>query len=979
MSKRELPFQDATEFASDGSAFNLSSNSTISNNSSDGHSKNTTNHQPAQVITNNTNNSPINNNLLLNSSLNMPFNRTNKSAADAKRRRVTRACDNCRQKKVKCDGKQPCIHCTVYSYKCSYDQPNIRNKRNSGIPAPAQPNLAVLQAAAAAAAAAASGNNTTPTPNEASMEGNDSGVLLYPSSNLIVCQQILNVLLPKLKLNCFDQNMQFDIERFQKLVNIVESRSPEFAQNIGEICDYIQDPETPVQNIQVHHSYNNNNNTRKLSVSSNDEVNSTATPGAEIKLYLPNKETALQLIYTTWNKGCVLFRFYHRPSLLEEVDLLYRLDPSNYGDRQQRFLPFLYSILACGCLFSRSSAGNPPDINENSEDDGFKYFLEARKLIDISNVGDINSIQTIVMMIIYLQCSARLSTCYSYIGIAMRSALKEGLHRNLSIFQNSRRKLDPIEMDTRKRLFYTIYKMDIYINSLLGLPRSINEDEFDQELPAELDDENITRTEYLYDQQQGRLSSSGCANHHTKLMLILSHIIKQLYPIKVKNSDDELTSSANHYSPDKIHTKVTNLELELKNWLLELPVELKPIDPNISGSSKKVGEKFLLANYYLHLAFLNCQIMLYRPFIHFISDGNSKRVSSDPRSLIRGRNCIKVARMVVKLANKMIDQNLLVGTYWFSMYTIFFSIACLVYYFHFANYANNNSGESGVNYAGILFDDDLSIDMIKQDIEIGKKVLDCLKNSSRSSLRIYNILNTLFEQLNRRTATTSRMIVDEQPPHPNGEQMQAGLMSSVKSENVQNTFKNFHTINNFEASPTDSSYAAYAKKDLGQLFEDTNLAQYQSSVEATQSDSTKLGPIREAPGTTSSEDEPSADYMPGVFDKLDTQIFGKILPPYMLESNVNYEQTHQQPLQPISLPPPQMTAPEQQLPGQGPMQSLLDPNGSPALPMIPQNGVLDIPGRSTLNLDDFDFYSLNNGDTTNLQYLDPFNPMNAGS
>ncbi len=33
-----------------------------------------------------------------------------------KRRRVTRACDECRRKKIKCDGTQPCTHCTVYSY-----------------------------------------------------------------------------------------------------------------------------------------------------------------------------------------------------------------------------------------------------------------------------------------------------------------------------------------------------------------------------------------------------------------------------------------------------------------------------------------------------------------------------------------------------------------------------------------------------------------------------------------------------------------------------------------------------------------------------------------------------------------------------------------------------------------------------------------------------------------------------------------------
>ena len=38
------------------------------------------------------------------------------SGPTQKRRRVTRACDECRRKKIKCDGKQPCTHCTVYSY-----------------------------------------------------------------------------------------------------------------------------------------------------------------------------------------------------------------------------------------------------------------------------------------------------------------------------------------------------------------------------------------------------------------------------------------------------------------------------------------------------------------------------------------------------------------------------------------------------------------------------------------------------------------------------------------------------------------------------------------------------------------------------------------------------------------------------------------------------------------------------------------------
>lgn len=779
---------------------------------------------------------------------------------DQKRRRVTRACDNCRHKKVKCDGKQPCIHCTVYSYNCTYDRPNVRNKR-APAPMPSTPQSnAFLETLAMNRAPSVSTTN----------------------ANLVLCQNIMNVLFPRLKLNFLDDRPQnFDLKKFQKVVDYLQAKNAANI-NVNDVMDLYQDGPSPNASPL-------NQPDHVGTVGSSDDF------GAEIKIILPPKDVALQLIFTTWNKACVLFRFYHRPSLLEEVDLLYSLDPVNYTDRQQKFLPFMYSILACGSLFSRQSYSQSVS-NDSLEDDGFKYFLEARKLIDITNVGDIPSIQTIVMMILYLQCSARLSTCYSYIGIALRSALKEGLHRNLTIFQSSKRKLDPIEVDTRKRLFYTIYKMDIYINSLLGLPRSISEDEFDQEFPVELDDEFITRETYLFDKQEGRLSSSGCANHHTKLTIILSHIVKELYPIKIKTKlPAELTVS------NRMHNKVTELEQELKLWLDNLSPELKPTDPNDSDGGKHIPERFLLANYYLHLSFLNCQISLYRPFIHFISNGYQS-TNSDPRSLIRGRNCIKVARMVVKLANKMIDQNLLIGTYWFSMYTIFFSIACLIYYFHFANY-NNQHNKMGVNYAGVLFDDDLNIEMIRKDIEIGRKVLDTLKNMSNASLRIYNILNNLFEQLNRKTADTS---------------LKANLMNAASfegnDESVKLTLQNFDKINDFNLNGTsgvESQADAFnfvensiqekreAEKHLYELFakgakSDADPEERKESKSVPDQEHTPVLSTGAAFQQAELEmtDSPLS-YIPGVIDTLDTQIFGRILPPYMLEGNIRKQASSQ--------------------------------------------------------------------------------------
>jgi hypothetical protein len=47
---------------------------------------------------------------------------------EAKRRRIARACDMCRKKKIKCDGKLPaCTHCTNYKTECIFTQ--VEKKR----------------------------------------------------------------------------------------------------------------------------------------------------------------------------------------------------------------------------------------------------------------------------------------------------------------------------------------------------------------------------------------------------------------------------------------------------------------------------------------------------------------------------------------------------------------------------------------------------------------------------------------------------------------------------------------------------------------------------------------------------------------------------------------------------------------------------------------------------------------------------------
>ena len=187
-------------------------------------------------------------------------------------------------------------------------------------------------------------------------------------------------------------------------------------------------------------------------------------------------------------------------------------------------------------------------------------------MMDITDCRDITSLQAILFMILFLQSSANLSTCYSYIGIALRSSLRMGLHRNLAGTFN------PIERETRRRVFWIVRKMDTYVSALLGFPQMLSSDDVDQELPIEVDDEFITKDAVL-PMPQGQTSLYAASNAHTRLMAILAKVIKYIYPTKgLEQSVQGSTSSSYVIS----HAKIREIERDLAEWLDKLSMALRP-------------------------------------------------------------------------------------------------------------------------------------------------------------------------------------------------------------------------------------------------------------------------------------------------------------------------------------------------------------------------------------------------------------------
>lgn len=194
----------------------------------------------------------------------------------------------------------------------------------------------------------------------------------------------------------------------------------------------------------------------------------------------------------------------------------------------------------------------------------FQYFRAGRQLLDITDCRDLTSLQAICFMVLFLQSSARLSTCYSYIGVALRSALRLGLHRSVAANFN------PIERELRKRIFWVIRRMDVYVGAMLGLPQMLSDDDVDQEYPLELDDEFIT-PEGLLPMPSDRSPLMAGANAHTRLTNITLKVVKYIYPVKnVKyrsQSDQRYMVS---------HSKIREIDRDLQAWMEELPAALRP-------------------------------------------------------------------------------------------------------------------------------------------------------------------------------------------------------------------------------------------------------------------------------------------------------------------------------------------------------------------------------------------------------------------
>ncbi|KAF2854085.1 hypothetical protein T440DRAFT_486702 [Plenodomus tracheiphilus IPT5] len=576
-----------------------------------------------------------------------------------KRRRVTRACDECRRKKIKCDGKQPCTHCTVYSYGNTYDQPS--NRRRNATPQ----YIEALESQLKRAKALLHVVFPTVDLNDSSIDAHlQNGLLpqlssaaprphVLPNDSRVAQQQGPPPVEegPDSHLEAMVKATgQLDLDEEGNVEYHGHSSGLSFMRGLRQFGDMFQIP--PDRSPSLRHRTLSQDPPSPRSQSPGG-ASTTLPPGKD----LPSREEARILCDTAIIDASAMLRVVHLPTFYEQFDRIYNTPVESYGNTENGFLPLLYAVLALGKLFSRSDEDLDKISYEALTEEG--YFKSSRQLLDITDCRDLTSLQAIVFMIQFLQSSAKLNTCYAYIGVALRSALRMGLHRSFN------GNFTPIEAETRKRLFWVIRRMDTYVGAMLGLPRFLEDEDIDQEWPLEVDDEYITETEVL-PMPAGSISVMAAFNAHTRIVQVLNKICKYVYPIKGSHAGGK-----NAVTYTVSYSKIRELERDLAQWLDELPMALKP-----GGEAPPI---IIRVQQLLRMAFGHAQLLLYRPFLHYVSQ-SYKDKNVDQRAFACASACVSVSRNIIHISTEMRKRGLLAGAYWFSMYTTFFAIVSILYF-----------------------------------------------------------------------------------------------------------------------------------------------------------------------------------------------------------------------------------------------------------------------------------------------------------
>ncbi|KAJ7583170.1 fungal-specific transcription factor domain-containing protein [Mycena floridula] len=253
-------------------------------------------------------------------------------------------------------------------------------------------------------------------------------------------------------------------------------------------------------------------------------------------------------------------------------------------------------------VFYTTNAGLDTNTSHGGLSNGWQYFRQVSLNQSSTKPTSIYELQLYCAYLLYMTGTAMPEACWIALGTALRLAVDIGLHKKKP--GKTRR---TVESELWIRAFWVLISVDIIMSTSTGRPRGLNSEEYDQDMPAECDDE-YWETSEPFKQPPGKPSRVSFWIWYLKLMHIVAYTQRTVY-----------STSTNHpwlnISPPKDNDVVVQIDSALNQWLDSIPEHLR-WDPHRQDTF------FLDQSAVLYTSYYYAQILLHKPFIPSPNNNN---------------------------------------------------------------------------------------------------------------------------------------------------------------------------------------------------------------------------------------------------------------------------------------------------------------------------------------------------------------------
>ncbi|KAH8596956.1 fungal-specific transcription factor domain-containing protein [Bisporella sp. PMI_857] len=591
---------------------------------------------------------------------------------EAKRRRIARACDMCRKKKIKCDGKMPaCTHCINYKTECVFTQ--VEKKRNppkgakyieglenrlgrmesllrlSGLLSEddnGRTDLGTLEkrlaekAQSRRASAVPGSDPASPshshtqshnTPNDAASGSTPRSALASPEPH--PHPQPSQTKAGETRASTAEpEKPAEEVEQLSDMMCSLVTNNCGETRYIGSSSGFsIFSP----KGIQWVNQKTGDSSFQEMISASSVDDNKWMYWKPEVfgdifkrRIFrqLPPKAEAVSLLKDFFENFNCMFPLFHQPTFMHLVERQYSRDPyegSGWWASLNVALAIAHRLRVMSNL-----------VPQEEDEKAWGYLKNALAVfteLTLRNT-DLLSVQAILGMALFLQGTPNPQPSFFMVAAAIRASHSIGLHKRGSGFN-----LNPVEIEQRKRVFWIGYMLDKDICLRSGRPPVQDDDDMNVELPSEDPEDNIGNIPLADGKGKVNLFRLMC-----EFATIESKVYKQLYSVKAsKQSDGELLNT------------IGELDHQLEEWKDSIPVDFRP-EHEIKASHTPL----ILHVVVLHFAYYNCLTTIHRMSIHHgywtsrlsnyaIQGLNAKPLN--PRVFSSAALCVSAARASIHL------------------------------------------------------------------------------------------------------------------------------------------------------------------------------------------------------------------------------------------------------------------------------------------------------------------------------------------